>query len=140
MFAEEQCDQRQILALDENWLGRLDDKDRNEYWKLARVALEAAVPFLAGAAGLDPECGCMLRGCVHRPALTEEARHRMSSGEPTQRQQDLANAVVALNVSFDAAAAEAARQFAPAAEAFNQGVVNFSEAVRRAQQNRGMTR
>ncbi len=61
-------------------------------------------------------------------------------GEPTERQQELANAVVALNLSFNAAAAEAARQFGPAAEALNQGVANFAEAVSRAQQNRGMTR
>jgi predicted outer membrane protein len=61
-------------------------------------------------------------------------------GEPTERQQALANAVVALNVSFNTAAVEAARQLAPMSEAFNQSVANFAEAVRRAQQNRGMTR
>ena len=50
------------------------DEIRAMFQRDAEAALEASTPFLAGAAGLDPECGCALKACVHRPALTEEAR------------------------------------------------------------------
>lgn len=50
MFAEEQCDRRQKLDLEANWTGRLDDRDRNEYRRLARAALEAAAPHAAAQA------------------------------------------------------------------------------------------
>lgn len=43
MFAEEQCDRRQKLDVESNWIGRLDDRDRDEYRRLARAVLAAAV-------------------------------------------------------------------------------------------------
>jgi len=46
MFAEEQCDRRQKLDVEANWRGRLNDRDRDEYRRLSRAALEAAAPHL----------------------------------------------------------------------------------------------
>jgi hypothetical protein len=46
MFAEDQCDRRQKLDLESNWRGRLDDRDRDEYRRLSRAALEAAAPHM----------------------------------------------------------------------------------------------
>lgn len=46
IFAEEQCDRRQKSTpelLDENWRGRLSERDQNEYRSMARAALEAAL-------------------------------------------------------------------------------------------------
>lgn len=43
----------------------------------AQAALNAAAPFLAGAAGLDPECDCALKGCIHQPALSDDGRRRV---------------------------------------------------------------
>jgi hypothetical protein len=43
MFAEEQCDRRQKLDVEGNWTSRLDDRDRDEYRRLTRAALAAAV-------------------------------------------------------------------------------------------------
>lgn len=46
MFAEEQCDRKQRLNLDANWKGRLDDRDRDEYRRLARAAVESGAALL----------------------------------------------------------------------------------------------
>lgn len=46
IFALEQCDRRQKLDLEANWMGRLDERDRDEYRYLARAALEAAAPHM----------------------------------------------------------------------------------------------
>lgn len=53
MFAEEQCDRTQKLDVDANWRGRLDDRDRDEYRRLTRAALEAAAPHLLAAVADD---------------------------------------------------------------------------------------
>ena len=53
MFAEEQCDRLQKLHVEENWQGRLNGGDRNEYRAFARAALEAAAPFIAAQALRD---------------------------------------------------------------------------------------
>jgi hypothetical protein len=56
MFAEEQCDRRQKLDVESNWRGRLDDRDRDEYRRLSRAALEAAAPYLMAEDGPNPYC------------------------------------------------------------------------------------
>ena len=72
MFAEEQCDRRQKLDVEANWLGRLDDRDRAEYRRLTRAALEAAAPYvLAGpvhayAAAGFAVCGLETGGAISR--------------------------------------------------------------------------
>jgi len=46
IFADEQCDRRQKAtpeSLDENWHGRLSERDQAEYHSLARAALSAAL-------------------------------------------------------------------------------------------------
>lgn len=48
MFAYWHCDEQQKLDVESDWLVRLDDHDREEYRNMARAALEAAAPFLAG--------------------------------------------------------------------------------------------
>jgi len=47
----------------------------------AKEALEAAAPFLAGAVGLDPECGCQLKSCIHHPTLTLEGPIKFGVGD-----------------------------------------------------------
>jgi hypothetical protein len=47
LFAEEHCDSRQRLALDENWVSRTNDEDRAEYRALAKAALQASRPLPA---------------------------------------------------------------------------------------------
>lgn len=47
MFAEEQCDRRQKLDVEGNWNSRLDDRDRDEYRRLTRAVLAAAVEAAA---------------------------------------------------------------------------------------------
>lgn len=39
MFAEEQCDKRQKQDVEANWFGRLDDRDRDEYRRLAAAVI-----------------------------------------------------------------------------------------------------
>lgn len=53
--------------------------------------------------------------------------------EPTPDQQRIANAIVGMNRSFAEAADRAATAYLPAAQAFNQGLNNLAEALRRAQ-------
>lgn len=55
------------------------------------------------------------------------------NNEPTPQQQHIANTIVGLNRSFAEAADRAAAAYLPAAQAFNQGLVNLAEALRRAQ-------
>lgn len=50
MFASEQCDLRQGLDLEANWMGRLSDHDREEYRRLTTAALTAAAPTIAAQA------------------------------------------------------------------------------------------
>lgn len=50
MFAEEQCDRRQKLDVESNWRGRLDDRDRDEYRRLSRAALESAAAYMLAEA------------------------------------------------------------------------------------------
>lgn len=101
----------------------------------ANDSLAAAAPFLAGAAGLDPECGCALKACAHRPALTEEGRHKVMAGRPTPQQQKTANVIVGLNNALGEAYVNAARH--PIVQAFNNDMANFGSAIRQANQNGG---
>lgn len=39
LFSHEQCDRRQKLDLESNWMGRLSERDREEYLGLARAVL-----------------------------------------------------------------------------------------------------
>lgn len=98
----------------------------------AEAALEAAAPFLAGAAGLDPECGCMLTSCAHKPSLTEEGRRKVIAGQPTPQQQNMANVIVGLNQSL---AAVNTQVMQPLANAFHADMANMATALRRAEQN-----
>lgn len=54
--------------------------------------------------------------------------------EPTPDQQRIAIAIVGMNRSFAEAADRAAAAYLPAAQAFNQGLTNLAEALRKAQQ------
>ena len=50
MFASEQCDLRQKQDLEANWIGRLNDHDRDEYRRLTTAALSAAAPIIRAEA------------------------------------------------------------------------------------------
>jgi hypothetical protein len=58
--------------------------------------------------------------------------NRLAMTEPTPQQQKLANRLVDMNKGFAEAANRAAAAYLPAAQAFNQGLVNLAEALRRA--------
>lgn len=48
IFALEQCDKRQMLDVESNWQGRLNDDDHEEYRALARAALIVARLHMEG--------------------------------------------------------------------------------------------
>lgn len=81
LFAVENCDRRQMLDVESNWRGRLNDANREEYRILANAALTAAYPFIAAQALRDAADDPALRLSGHSGISITRLRARAATIE-----------------------------------------------------------